>query len=95
MEKIVVIGTGTMAVGIGAGFIDAGMPVVFLGRDMGRAEATLAAAAKTAAALAAGAAILAGSGANTNPLPVRPAARRLRWHPVSASTRPAPPSPAR
>ena len=56
MEKIVVIGTGTMAVGIGAGFIDAGMPVVFLGRDMGRAEATLAAAAKTAAALAAGAA---------------------------------------
>ena len=56
MEKIVVIGTGTMAVGIGAGFIDAGMPVVFLGRDIGRAEATLAAARKTALALAAGAA---------------------------------------
>ena len=39
MEKIVVIGTGTMAVGIGAGFIDAGFHVVMLGRDSGRAEA--------------------------------------------------------
>ena len=56
MEKIVVVGTGTMAVGIGAGFIDAGMQVVFLGRDIGRAEATLAAARNTALALAAGAA---------------------------------------
>ncbi len=56
MEKIVVIGTGTMAVGIGAGFIDAGMQVLFLGRDLGRADATLAAARKTAQALAAGAA---------------------------------------
>ena len=55
MEKIVVIGTGTMAVGIGAGFLDAGMPVAFLGRDHGRTEATLAAARKTALALAAGA----------------------------------------
>ena len=56
VEKIVVVGTGTMAVGIGAGFIDAGMQVVFLGRDIGRAEATLAAARNTALALAAGAA---------------------------------------
>ena len=55
MEKIVVIGTGTMAVGIGAGFIDAGMQVVFLGRELARAEAALAAARKTATALAAGA----------------------------------------
>ena len=56
MEKIVVIGTGTMAVGIGASFIDAGMQVVFLGRDLGRAETTLAAARTTALALAASAA---------------------------------------
>lgn len=56
MEKVVVIGAGTMAVGIGAGFIDAGMQVVFLGRELARAEAALAAACKTAAALAAGAA---------------------------------------
>lgn len=55
VEKIVVIGAGTMAVGIGAGFLDAGMPVVFLGRHLGRTEATLAAARKTALALADGA----------------------------------------
>ena len=56
MEKIVVIGTGTMAVGIGAGFVDAGMDVVFLGRTAEKAEAALNAARKTAALLAAGAA---------------------------------------
>jgi 3-hydroxybutyryl-CoA dehydrogenase len=56
MEKIVVIGTGTMAVGIGAGFIDAGMDVVFLGRTAEKADAALNAARKTAAGLAAGAA---------------------------------------
>lgn len=56
MEKIVVIGTGTMAVGIGAGFIDAGMDVVFLGRNTGKAEKALADARKTALGLAAGAA---------------------------------------
>jgi len=56
MEKIVVIGSGTMAVGIGAGFIDAGMQVVFLGRDLARAELALAAARQSAIALAAGAA---------------------------------------
>jgi 3-hydroxybutyryl-CoA dehydrogenase len=56
MEKIVVIGTGTMAVGIGAGFIDAGMDVVFLGRTAEKAEAALNAARKTAAVLASGAA---------------------------------------
>lgn len=56
METIVVIGTGTMAVGIGAGFIDAGMDVVFLGRNADNAERALASARKIAAGLAAGAA---------------------------------------
>jgi 3-hydroxybutyryl-CoA dehydrogenase len=56
VEKIVVIGTGTMAVGIGAGFIDAGMEVVFLGRTVDKAQAALTAARKTALALAGGAA---------------------------------------
>lgn len=54
MEKIVVIGTGIMAVGIGAGFIDAGMEVVFLGRTVDKAQAALAAARKTAVVLAVG-----------------------------------------
>lgn len=54
MEKIVVIGTGIMAVGIGAGFIDAGMEVVFLGRTVDKAQAALTAARKTAVALAVG-----------------------------------------
>lgn len=55
MEKIVVIGTGTMAIGIGAGFISAGMDVVFLGRDIGRAEKTLAGAHQISSVLVAGA----------------------------------------
>ena len=55
MEKIVVIGTGTMAVGIAAGFIDAGMEVVVLGRSIEKAQATLTGAHKLAAALASGA----------------------------------------
>jgi 3-hydroxybutyryl-CoA dehydrogenase len=37
MEKIVVIGTGTMAAGIGAGFVAAGLQVVFLGRSLDKA----------------------------------------------------------
>jgi len=41
MEKVVVIGTGTMAVGIGAGFIAAGMQTVILGRDLQRAAGAL------------------------------------------------------
>ena len=52
MKKIVVIGTGTMAVGIGAGFIDAGMDVVFLGRTEGKCQAVSSAARKAAALLA-------------------------------------------
>ena len=57
MEKIVVIGSGTMAAGIAAGFIHAGMQLVLLGRDLGRAEAALAAARESAIGLAAGGAI--------------------------------------
>lgn len=53
MEKIVVIGTGTMAVGIGAGFIDAGFEVVFLGRDQAKADQVLAQAHQIAAKLSA------------------------------------------
>jgi 3-hydroxybutyryl-CoA dehydrogenase len=56
VEKIVVIGTGTMAVGIAAGFIDAGMDVVVLGRSEDKARATLVGAQKLAEGLAAGAA---------------------------------------
>jgi 3-hydroxybutyryl-CoA dehydrogenase len=55
VEKIVVIGTGTMAVGIGAGFIDAGFQVVFLGRDANKALATSVEAKRLSLVLAAGA----------------------------------------
>jgi 3-hydroxybutyryl-CoA dehydrogenase len=41
MAKIVVIGTGTMAAGIGAGFINAGFDVVFLGRNIDKAKKSL------------------------------------------------------
>lgn len=54
MEKIVVIGTGTMGIGIAAGFIGAGMEVVMLGRSVAKAQAALLAARKLAAGLAAG-----------------------------------------
>ena len=57
MEKIVVMGTGTMAAGIGAGFIQAGFEVVFLGRTLVKAELSLAAAQTLAAGLAAGTSI--------------------------------------
>lgn len=40
MHKVVVIGTGTMGVGIAAGFVVAGVDVVLLGRSVARAEAT-------------------------------------------------------
>ena len=55
MERIVVIGSGTMTVGITAGFIDAGMEAVVLGRSIEKAQATLTGAQKLAAALASGA----------------------------------------
>ncbi|MGA8513296.1 MAG: 3-hydroxyacyl-CoA dehydrogenase NAD-binding domain-containing protein [Burkholderiaceae bacterium] len=54
MAKIVVIGTGTMAAGIGAGFIDAGMNVVFLGRSADKAHKSLTDARHIAIGLAAG-----------------------------------------
>jgi 3-hydroxybutyryl-CoA dehydrogenase len=55
MAKIVVIGTGTMAAGIGAGFIDSGLEVVFLGRSIDKASKSLTDAHVLAMGLAAGA----------------------------------------
>ena len=52
MERIVVAGTGTMAVGIAAGFVAAGFDVIVLGRDPQRAATALADAHRTATALA-------------------------------------------
>jgi 3-hydroxybutyryl-CoA dehydrogenase len=61
LEKIVVLGTGTMAVGIGAGFLASGMDVVMLGRTAPKAQDALAAAARAATALTpAGASLAAG-----------------------------------
>jgi 3-hydroxybutyryl-CoA dehydrogenase len=48
VEKTVIIGTGTMAVGIGCGFIQAGLGVVFLGRTQDKAAQALAEAHKLA-----------------------------------------------
>jgi 3-hydroxybutyryl-CoA dehydrogenase len=56
LEKIVVLGTGTMAVGIGAGFLASGMDVVMLGRSAQKAQDALSAAIRTAKTLANGAA---------------------------------------
>jgi 3-hydroxybutyryl-CoA dehydrogenase len=52
-QTVVVLGTGTMAVGIAAGFIEAGMPLVVLGRSIEKAQATLADANKLAVSLGA------------------------------------------
>ena len=41
MDRIVVIGTGTMAAGIAAGFIAEGLPVTLLGRSTEKANACL------------------------------------------------------
>ena len=54
MEKVVVMGTGTMAIGIAAGFIDAGFHTVILGRTADKAAAALVSARKIAVQLAAG-----------------------------------------
>jgi 3-hydroxybutyryl-CoA dehydrogenase len=51
MERVVVVGTGTMAGGIGAGFIAAGIPVVVLGRDESKARSSLASAVELARTL--------------------------------------------
>jgi 3-hydroxybutyryl-CoA dehydrogenase len=52
--KVVVVGTGTMAAGIGAGFINAGLEVVFLGRTIAKAQQSLATAHQLAIGLAEG-----------------------------------------
>lgn len=52
-QKIVVLGTGTMAVGIAAGFIEAGMPLVVLGRSEEKAQSALSDALKLAQTLSA------------------------------------------
>ena len=41
MHYVTVIGTGTMATGIAAGFIEAGLPVLILGRTLEKAQACL------------------------------------------------------
>jgi len=41
MKKVVVLGTGTMAVGIAAGFISSGYDVILLGRNVERAKAAV------------------------------------------------------
>jgi 3-hydroxybutyryl-CoA dehydrogenase len=41
MKKVVVLGTGTMAVGIAAGFISSGCGVILLGRNVERAKAVV------------------------------------------------------
>lgn len=50
-QPIVVLGTGTMAVGIAAGFIEAGMPLIVLGRSIEKAQNTLAQARELAQSL--------------------------------------------
>lgn len=49
--QVVILGTGIMAAGIAAGFIDAGIPVVMLGRDSAKAQACVEAARQLAAVL--------------------------------------------
>jgi 3-hydroxybutyryl-CoA dehydrogenase len=41
MKKVVVLGTGTMAIGIAAGFISSGYGVILLGRNVERAKAVV------------------------------------------------------
>ncbi|MFZ9297466.1 MAG: 3-hydroxyacyl-CoA dehydrogenase NAD-binding domain-containing protein [Hylemonella sp.] len=53
MESVVIVGTGTMAVGIGAGFLASGFEAVFLGREPGKAIQALAGARQTALGLGA------------------------------------------
>jgi len=53
MERVVIIGTGTMAVGIGAGFLASGFDAIFLGRTLEKASRSLALARQTALSLGA------------------------------------------
>ena len=41
MKKVVVLGTGTMAIGIAAGFISSGYGVILLGRNIERAQSAI------------------------------------------------------
>ena len=52
-QTVVVLGTGTMAAGIAAGFLEVGMPLVVLGRSIEKAQATLEQARKLAQTLGA------------------------------------------
>jgi 3-hydroxybutyryl-CoA dehydrogenase len=52
-QTVVVIGTGTMAAGIAAGFLEVRMPLVVLGRSIEKAQATLEQALKLAQTLGA------------------------------------------
>jgi 3-hydroxybutyryl-CoA dehydrogenase len=54
LDRIIVVGSGTMAVGIAAGFVHAGMDVVVLGRDAKRAAECLQQAAQLAQTLPGG-----------------------------------------
>ncbi len=49
--RVVILGTGTMAAGIAAGFLDAGIPVVVLGRSLDKAQASIDAGRQLAAVL--------------------------------------------
>jgi len=51
MSKVVVLGTGTMGVGIAAGFIAAGIDVVFLGRTSQRAQDAITRVQEVAASI--------------------------------------------
>ena len=47
-QTVVVLGTGTMAAGIAAGFLEVGIPLIVLGRSIEKAQATLEQARKLA-----------------------------------------------
>jgi len=52
-QTVVVLGTGTMAAGIAAGFLEVGIPLIVLGRSIEKAQATLEQARKLAQTLGA------------------------------------------
>ena len=52
-KTVVVLGTGTMAAGIAAGFLEVGMPLIVLGRSIEKAQTTLEQACKLAQTLGA------------------------------------------
>jgi 3-hydroxybutyryl-CoA dehydrogenase len=54
MKKVVVLGTGTMAVGIAAGFISSGCGVILLGRNIERTKAAVSEVVDLAEGLSSG-----------------------------------------